>query len=749
MTKRDPIDRLLAWLGRFTCKGAGLCILLTFPLLPAARADPAEVRFTIGNRGLTSLTYDGFDFVPKTIWHGFRGYSVKQLPANGPAISDKDEYSSSKLVDGGQAIEFTFEWGRVMLKYAQVSRQRLDLDLTVTNTRTNPLHAALLLGNFAVQPKARYYSPEIGWSEWAGGTVSFPRGSPAVMIDNAGKCRMTWTVAPGSNYAEFSAGLAHGDGDNTVRCFLDLSSIPAGMSKRGILSLRFGPSTSGILDLAGDVYQRHDVWAPCQFDWPDRRAIGRIFLAEPPPHPADGRNPRGWCQNNDHDLKAEHPWSRHITVIDPKTGEVDPGGYPRFREEMLKAVDARIEAAASLPWYFANDKPMRGMNLQGIVVWDIEGTEFPHTTTYVGEPRQIDRLAPEMTYVPEDQAANSKLPDNDPKKYRCVADEIFHRIRHKTRLEDGKPVALNLRTGVCLRPQTLQNLAVKDNPGRPEMEHYPKWWLVRQPLPLGEIPEKLFQEIVYAHRRWGCTLFYIDSTGDEHGVYPGLSIFPQLKKKLAAAGIEGVLLMGENQDPHYYAFGAPYDEAPLNGLGTPAPIVDLYPGAFSAWAIPNGWPWKTKNEPGWTVKNLPPEQRAETQKWFNVLVSALKRGDIAFVDPGGWWAMPDFIMNAYAEAGERPTVSITSPKPGTAFRAPGPVAMTAAASCAGKPISKVEFFAGPVKIGEAVTAPYTFTWQDGQGTLDYNLYARAWTPDGCTAVSSPVGIAIKAPSKPE
>ena len=75
--------------------------------------------------------------------------------------------------------------------------------------------------------------------------------------------------------------------------------------------------------------------------------------------------------------------------------------------------------------------------------------------------------------------------------------------------------------------------------------------------------------------------------------------------------------------------------------------------------------------------------------------------------------------------------------------------MTAAASCAGKPISKVEFFAGPVKIGEAVTAPYTFTWQDGQGTLDYNLYARAWTPDGCTAVSSPVGIAIKAPSKPE
>lgn len=726
-----------------------LCVWLAVFLMLFARAGEPELAYTIGDRGLTSLTYDGFDFVPKTIWHGFRGYCVKQLPENGPAIPDKDEYSSGKLADGGQAIDFTFEWGRVTLKYVKVSRQRLDLDFTVTNARPNPLQAPLLIGNFAVPPKARYYAPEIGWSNEAGGTVSFQRGSPAVMIDLAGKGRMAWTVAPGSNYAEFSAGLAHGDGNNTVRCFLDLSSIPPGTSKRGILSLRFGPATASILDLAGDAYQRHDTWAPFQFDWPDRRAIGRIFLAEPPPHPADGKNPRGWCQNNDHDLKAEHPWSRDINVIDPKTGNVDPGGYPKFREEMLKAVDAKCEASASQPWYFASDKPMQGMNLQGIIVWDIEGTEFPHTTTYVGEPRQIDRLAPEMTYVPEDQLANSKLPDNDPKKYRCVADEIFWRIKHTSKRVDGKPVPLNLRTGVCLRPQTLQNLAVKDNPGKPEMEHYPKWWLVREEVPLKDIPEKLLQEIAYANRRWGCTLFYIDSTGNEKGVYPGLSIFPQLRKKLAESGVENVLLMGENQDPHYYAFGAPYDESPLNGLGTPASIIDLYQGAFSTWAIPNGWPWKSKNEPGWTVKNLPVEQQAETQRWYNALVLALKRGDIAFVDPGGWWAMPDFIMNAYAEVGARPTISITSPKPGTSFSAPGPVTMAATASCEGKQISKVEFFAGPVKIGEATTAPYTFTWKDYQGNLDYNLYAKAWMPDGCTAVASPVGITVKDLSKPD
>ena len=149
------------------------------------------------------------------------------------------------------------------------------------------------------------------------------------------------------------------------------------------------------------------------------------------------------------------------------------------------------------------------------------------------------------------------------------------------------------------------------------------------------------------------------------------------------------------------------------------------------------------------MQDLPPEQQAETQKWFDGLVTALKRGDIAFADPGGWWAMPDFIMNAYAEAGALPTVSLTSPRPGTSFAAASPVTMTASASCEGKKISKVEFFAGPVKIGQTTTAPYKLVWSGCQVKLDYNLYAKAWTPDGCTAVSGPVAITIKAPVQTE
>ena len=290
---------------------------------------------------------------------------------------------------------------------------------------------------------------------------------------------MAWTVAASSNYGEFSAGLAHGDGNDTIRCFLDISTIPPGESKRGILSLRFGPPTSGILDLAGDAYQRHDAWAPFQFQWPDRRAIGRIFLAEPPPHPADGRNPRGWCQNNDHDLKAQQPWSRQIRVIDRLTGKVDPQGYPKFREEMLKAVDARLEAAASQPWYFKS-KPMQrheparhrrlGYRGGGIPAYDhLRGRTSADRSARAGNDLRAGGPGRRQPTARQRSA----------KKYRCLADEIFYRIRHKTQLVEGKAVSLNLRSGSVSVPQTLQNLAVRDNPGKPEMEHYPKWWLVQ------------------------------------------------------------------------------------------------------------------------------------------------------------------------------------------------------------------------------------------------------------------------------
>ena len=96
-----------------------------------------------------------------------------------------------------------------------------------------------------------------------------------------------------------------------------------------------------------------------------------------------------------------------------------------------------------------------------------------------------------------------------------------------------------------------------------------------------------------------------------------------------------------------------------------------------------------------------------------------------------------------------PTVSLTSPRPGTSFAAASPVTDDGIRFMRRQKISKVEFFAGPVKIGQTTTAPYKLVWSSRQVKLDYNLYAKAWTPDGCTAVSGPVAITIKAPVQTE
>lgn len=81
-------------------------------------------------------------------------------------------------------------------------------------------------------------------------------------------------------------------------------------------------------------------------------------------------------------------------------------------------------------------------------------------------------------------------------------------------------------------------------------------------------------------------------------------------------------------------------------------------------------------------------------------------------------------------------VSITSPVENASF--PSGTAIVINAIAAGT-ISKVEFYADSIKIGESSTAPYSFSWQNAtQGS--YALTAKAIYQNGDTATSSKVSI---------
>ncbi len=82
------------------------------------------------------------------------------------------------------------------------------------------------------------------------------------------------------------------------------------------------------------------------------------------------------------------------------------------------------------------------------------------------------------------------------------------------------------------------------------------------------------------------------------------------------------------------------------------------------------------------------------------------------------------------------SVSIASPADNTSFAAGAPVAISASVS---GPVSRVEFYADSVKIGEATAAPYSFSWQNAPDGI-HTLTALAIDLNGDSATSTGVGI---------
>lgn len=88
-----------------------------------------------------------------------------------------------------------------------------------------------------------------------------------------------------------------------------------------------------------------------------------------------------------------------------------------------------------------------------------------------------------------------------------------------------------------------------------------------------------------------------------------------------------------------------------------------------------------------------------------------------------------------------PAVSINSPANNATFSAPASIAISANASDTDGAIAKVEFFQGSTKLGEDVTAPYTYNWT-GVAAGNYALTAKATDDKGASTISAAVNITV-------
>lgn len=94
---------------------------------------------------------------------------------------------------------------------------------------------------------------------------------------------------------------------------------------------------------------------------------------------------------------------------------------------------------------------------------------------------------------------------------------------------------------------------------------------------------------------------------------------------------------------------------------------------------------------------------------------------------------------------EAPTVAIATPANGATSIALAPIRLTANAISPSSPITKVEYFAGTTRIGEATAAPFAITWSPALPNA-YSVTAVLTNQAGETAVSAPITIQVNAPN---
>jgi hypothetical protein len=256
-------------------------------------------------------------------------------------------------------------------------------------------------------------------------------------------------------------------------------------------------------------------------------------------------------------------------------GEIDvtnDKGKAAFRAALLKQADNSVQV-------------LKDTGAQGMITWDPEGEEFLGEC-YYGDPRLVPTLAPEMEF--KNDGAKSTI------------DEYFEKFR-----------AAGLRVGVCIRPQQVTIIDGKPTHQAAEDEN---------------AVQILRERIAYAKQRWGCTLFYIDSTATISG-----SLNSDVFKAIANA-YPDILLIPENESMRYFAYSAPLNSYVHHKISsTPVGARLVYPKAFSVLMAPEG----------------------DRPEHHDALVSAVRRGDILLFN--GWYMNEGAIKirKIYEEAGRR------------------------------------------------------------------------------------------------
>ena len=289
-----------------------------------------------------------------------------------------------------------------------------------------------------------------------------------------------------------------------------------------------------------------------------------LLLSEPTAHPVTpGPEVAAWLSGSfpmKFDWKDRRPIGACF-LANPRTGwKSNPRGYVTGKgkeEDVHSEAGLRDFGAGLMAYADRTIERLRAMNAQGVIIWDLEGAENYHPITYLADPEKLSTLAPEMDRF---------------------ADEFFKRFRDA-----------GFRTGLTIRPTE-----VVPDPAKPHRVTHRD---VKDPVQL------MIDKISYAKKRWGCSIFYLDSNvTDKSWLSPEEAarirsvpwLLPEGMIEAVMKAHPDILLIPEWSDGSYLTHSAPYASVNLDQRGSSPSLRRWRPESFqvvslNAEAIEQNW----------------------------------------------------------------------------------------------------------------------------------------------------------------
>jgi hypothetical protein len=471
----------------------GLFISLVVVSTQLGVAASGDLVVEFDKQGIASVKYQNKEFLGLN-GQNPKGEAVASVWFRGEGKQHYEKPPPVEWTDPRTAVR-KYSWGTCTVRY-KVASDQLDADVEFQNDPS---------GKTIEQAQCDLFY------------IKFPNDVTPLRWNNADPPKNCDTSGPTALIADFGAGkivtvaphtgvpiCVRWGSKQAVGYQLSLytaTTIEPGASIHMSVSCRFCSKQEQVDAVAADAYKSFRELHPPLLQWTDRRPVGALMLAKS--NMKWSTNPRGW-------LDA------------PRLNVFTNSGRAQFRSLIMQRADSCLSN-------------MRKMHAQGVIVWDIEGAQYPQgEATYVGDPRLLKRVAPEMD---------------------TIADDLFNKFRRA-----------GFRVGVCLRADAVNF--------RPNGSFYQKPFTKEE-----ELFRSLDERINYARSRWGCTLYYIDSYTGTHAYTP--VVLKRLLRKYP-----DVLLIPEFEQTLSYAYSAPYKELRPMGknpgtASTPERALKLYPQAFT------------------------------------------------------------------------------------------------------------------------------------------------------------------------